>query len=97
VTAPSPENLRTLFEFVFKGLDALGYQVRAGRWVGGRRAARGCMGLQEGGLTCCMKREQPLNPNPNPKHSLIINNHRSTSIMTWWSRPTRRLGARWCG
>ncbi|KIY97539.1 putative N-acetyltransferase 10 [Monoraphidium neglectum] len=26
VTAPSPENLRTLFEFVFKGLDALGYQ-----------------------------------------------------------------------
>lgn len=24
VTAPSPENLRTLFEFVFKGLDALG-------------------------------------------------------------------------
>lgn len=29
VTAPSPENLRTLFEFVFKGLDAAGYQVRA--------------------------------------------------------------------
>jgi hypothetical protein len=27
VTAPSPENLRTLFEFVFKGLDAAGYQV----------------------------------------------------------------------
>jgi hypothetical protein len=27
VTAPSPENLRTLFEFVFKGLDACGYQV----------------------------------------------------------------------
>jgi hypothetical protein len=26
VTAPSPENLRTLFEFVFKGLDAAGYQ-----------------------------------------------------------------------
>lgn len=26
VTAPSPENLRTLFEFVFKGLDALGYK-----------------------------------------------------------------------
>jgi tRNA(Met) C34 N-acetyltransferase TmcA len=26
VTAPSPENLRTLFEFVFKGLDACGYQ-----------------------------------------------------------------------
>ena len=27
VTAPSPENLRTLFEFVFKGLDELGYKV----------------------------------------------------------------------
>ncbi|PIK53781.1 hypothetical protein BSL78_09371 [Apostichopus japonicus] len=26
VTAPSPENLRTLFEFVFKGFDALDYQ-----------------------------------------------------------------------
>lgn len=25
VTAPSPENLKTFFEFVFKGLDALGY------------------------------------------------------------------------
>jgi N-acetyltransferase 10 len=25
VTAPSPENLKTLFEFIFKGLDALGY------------------------------------------------------------------------
>lgn len=27
VTAPSPENLKTLFEFIFKGLDALDYQV----------------------------------------------------------------------
>ena len=26
VTAPSPENLGTLFQFVFKGLDALGYK-----------------------------------------------------------------------
>ena len=26
VTAPTPENLRTLFEFVFKGLDAMGYK-----------------------------------------------------------------------
>jgi N-acetyltransferase 10 len=26
VTAPTPENLRTLFEFVFKGLDAMKYQ-----------------------------------------------------------------------
>ncbi|XP_041366514.1 RNA cytidine acetyltransferase-like isoform X2 [Gigantopelta aegis] len=26
VTAPSPENLKTLFEFIFKGLDALEYQ-----------------------------------------------------------------------
>lgn len=26
VTSPSPENLRTLFEFIFKGFDALGYQ-----------------------------------------------------------------------
>lgn len=26
VTSPSPENLKTLFEFVFKGLDALEYQ-----------------------------------------------------------------------
>ncbi|XP_072172418.1 RNA cytidine acetyltransferase-like [Diadema setosum] len=26
VTAPSPENIRTLFEFVFKGFDALDYQ-----------------------------------------------------------------------
>lgn len=26
VTAPSPENLRTLFEFIFKGLDELGYK-----------------------------------------------------------------------
>lgn len=26
VTAPTPENLRTLFEFVFKGLDALDYK-----------------------------------------------------------------------
>ncbi|XP_013088592.2 RNA cytidine acetyltransferase-like isoform X3 [Biomphalaria glabrata] len=26
VTAPSPENLKTLFEFIFKGFDALGYQ-----------------------------------------------------------------------
>lgn len=28
VTAPSPENLNTLFEFVFKGLDSLDYKVR---------------------------------------------------------------------
>lgn len=27
VTSPSPENLHTLFEFVFKGFDALEYQV----------------------------------------------------------------------
>lgn len=26
VTAPTPENLRTLFEFLFKGLDELGYK-----------------------------------------------------------------------
>lgn len=26
VTSPSPENLKTFFEFVFKGFDALGYQ-----------------------------------------------------------------------
>lgn len=26
VTAPSPENLKTLFEFIFKGLDALNYK-----------------------------------------------------------------------
>ncbi|QLL32776.1 hypothetical protein HG536_0D02980 [Torulaspora globosa] len=26
VTSPSPENLRTLFEFIFRGFDALGYQ-----------------------------------------------------------------------
>ena len=26
VTAPSPENLRTLFEFIFKGLDQLDYK-----------------------------------------------------------------------
>ena len=28
VTSPSPENLHTLFEFVFKGFDALEFQVR---------------------------------------------------------------------
>lgn len=27
VTSPSPENLKTLFDFVFKSFDALGYQV----------------------------------------------------------------------
>lgn len=27
VTAPSPENLKTLFEFVHKGLDSLEYKV----------------------------------------------------------------------
>lgn len=27
VTSPTPENLRTLFEFVIKGLQALDYQV----------------------------------------------------------------------
>jgi len=26
VTSPSPENLKTLFEFIFKGFDALDYQ-----------------------------------------------------------------------
>lgn len=26
VTAPSPENLRTLFQFIFKGFDAIGYK-----------------------------------------------------------------------
>lgn len=26
VTSPSPENLKTLFEFVFKGFDAIGYE-----------------------------------------------------------------------
>jgi N-acetyltransferase 10 len=26
VTAPSPENLGTLFDFIFKGLDALNYK-----------------------------------------------------------------------
>ena len=33
VTAPSPENLRTLFDFVFKGLDELDYKVW-GAWGG---------------------------------------------------------------
>jgi N-acetyltransferase 10 len=28
VTSPSVENLRTLFEFVLKGFDAIGYMVR---------------------------------------------------------------------
>ena len=28
VTSPSPENLHTLFEFVFKGFDALEFQVQ---------------------------------------------------------------------
>jgi tRNA(Met) C34 N-acetyltransferase TmcA len=28
VTSPSPDNLHTLFEFIFKGFDALQYQVR---------------------------------------------------------------------
>ena len=27
VTSPSPENLRTLFEFIVKGFDAIEYQV----------------------------------------------------------------------
>ncbi|WFD31965.1 N-acetyltransferase 10 [Malassezia sp. CBS 17886] len=31
VTSPSPENLKTLFEFVLKGLDALGYE-EVGDW-----------------------------------------------------------------
>jgi N-acetyltransferase 10 len=26
VTSPSPENLKTLFEFIFKGFDSLGYK-----------------------------------------------------------------------
>jgi len=26
VTSPSPENLKTLFEFILKGFDALGYE-----------------------------------------------------------------------
>lgn len=26
VTAPSPENLGSVFEFIFRGLDALGYR-----------------------------------------------------------------------
>jgi N-acetyltransferase 10 len=26
VTSPSPENLKTLFDFVFKGMDAIGYE-----------------------------------------------------------------------
>ena len=26
VTSPSPENLKTLFEFIFKGMDVLGYE-----------------------------------------------------------------------
>ncbi|CAK9437192.1 uncharacterized protein LODBEIA_P15760 [Lodderomyces beijingensis] len=29
VTSPSPENLKTLFEFIFKGFDALGYTEHA--------------------------------------------------------------------
>ncbi len=31
VTSPTPENLNTLFEFVVKGLQALGYNVGAVR------------------------------------------------------------------
>jgi len=27
VTSPTPENLKTLFEFILKGLDSLGYVV----------------------------------------------------------------------
>ena len=44
VTAPSPENLRTLFDFVFKGLDELDYKVGAGGcwWVRGRWVGGGC-------------------------------------------------------
>jgi len=29
ITAPSPENLQTMFEFIFKGLDLLGYKENA--------------------------------------------------------------------
>ena len=30
VTSPSPENLKTLFEFIFKGFDALDYTEHLG-------------------------------------------------------------------
>jgi len=26
ITSPTPENLKTLFEFIFKGMDVLGYK-----------------------------------------------------------------------
>ena len=42
VTAPSPENLRTLFDFVFRGLDELGYKV-------GTSDQHSCVT----GCTCC--------------------------------------------
>jgi N-acetyltransferase 10 len=32
VTSPSPENLKTLFEFVFKGFDAMDYKVGVSRF-----------------------------------------------------------------
>lgn len=32
VTSPSPDNLHTLFEFIFKGFDALQYQVRGANY-----------------------------------------------------------------
>ena len=47
VTSPSPENLNTLFEFIFKGLDALEYkhhlvyEVRA--WGIGHSWEDGCL------------------------------------------------------
>ena len=34
VTAPSPENLTTVFEFIFKGLDALNYKEHTERISG---------------------------------------------------------------
>ena len=32
VTSPSPENLKTLFDFIFKGMDALGYEEHGLRY-----------------------------------------------------------------
>jgi hypothetical protein len=95
VTAPSPENLRTLFEFVFKGLDALGYQVGAFAGASGWRRFWAFERLRRAGqaagpLSCvatclqpCFASCRPHSPSkPPPPPPPPPPNPRSTSTMT---------------
>ena len=105
VTAPSPENLRTLFEFVFKGLDELGYKEHIGeeparpllRCFGHCHAGQQAKVLRCASCGASFGTASPAGGTRAPASSRLL----ALSLLppqttTWWRAPTPPSGVPWC-